>query len=53
MRLVVCDDHRLLVDALTMALQDEGHEVVATPVRPGEAVDAVRVHQPDACLLDV
>jgi len=53
MRLVVCDDHRLLVDALTMALLDEGHEVVATPVRPGEAVDAVRVHQPDACLLDV
>ena len=32
---------------------DEGHEVVATPVRPGEAVDAVREHQPDACLLDV
>ena len=53
MRLVVCDDHRLLVDALALALQDEGHEVVATPVRPGEAVDAVRVHQPDACLLDV
>ena len=42
MRLVVCDDHRLLVDALTAALTEEGHEVVATPVRPGHAVEAVR-----------
>ena len=53
MRLVVCDDHRLLVDALTLALTEEGHEVVATPGRPGDAVEAVREHQPDACLLDV
>ena len=52
-RLVVCDDHRLLVDALTMALQDEGHEVVATPVRPGEAVDACPGAAPaNARLLD-
>ncbi len=53
MRLVVCDDHRLLVDALALALTEEGHEVVATPGRPGDAVEAVREHQPDACLLDV
>jgi len=53
MRLLVCDDHRLLLDALTMALRDNGHTVVATAVDPDEAVEAAREHQPDACLLDV
>jgi len=53
MRLLVCDDHRLLLDALSIALTDKGHTVVATAVDPDEAVEAARVHQPDACLLDV
>ena len=53
MRLLVCDDHRLLLDALSMALTDNGHTVVATAVDPDEAVEAAREHQPDACLLDV
>ena len=53
MRLLVCDDHRLLVDALSMALTDKGHTVVATALDPDEAVEAAREHQPDACLLDL
>lgn len=53
MRLLVCDDHRLLLDALSMALTDNGHTVVATALDPDEAVEAARTHQPDACLLDV
>ena len=53
MRLLVCDDHRLLVDALSMALTDMGHTVVATALDPDEAVEAAREHQPDACLLDL
>lgn len=53
MRLLVCDDHKLLLDALSMALTDNGHTVVATAVDPDEAVEAARQHQPDACLLDV
>jgi two-component system nitrate/nitrite response regulator NarL len=53
MRLLVCDDHRLLLDALSIALTDHGHTVVATAVDPDEAVEAARMHQPDACLLDV
>lgn len=51
--LMVCDDHKLLVDALSMALTDEGRTVVATAFDPEEAVEAARLHQPDACLLDV
>ena len=53
MRLLVCDDHRLLVDALSMALTDKGHTVVATALDPDDAVEAAREYQPDACLLDV
>ena len=53
MRLLVCDDHRLLVDALSMALTDRGHTVVATALDPDDAVEAARKHKPDACLLDV
>ena len=53
MRLLICDDHRLLLDALTMAMADHGHTVVAAALDPDQAVDAARLHQPDACLLDV
>jgi len=53
MRLLICDDHRLLVDALSMALGDKGHTVVAIALDPDEAVEAAREHRPDACLLDV
>jgi two-component system nitrate/nitrite response regulator NarL len=52
-RLVVCDDHRLLLEALGMALSDNGHEVVALATSTGEAIEAIREHRPDACLLDL
>jgi len=51
MRLVVCDDHALILDALGVALSEEGHDVVKTR-SPQEAIDAVREHQPQVCLLD-
>jgi two-component system nitrate/nitrite response regulator NarL len=53
LRLLVCDDHRLLLDGLNIALTARGHRVVAMAVDPDEAVEAAREHQPDACLLDV
>jgi two-component system, NarL family, nitrate/nitrite response regulator NarL len=53
MRLIICDDHRMLLDALSMALNSSGHTVVATAIDPDEAVEAARQHQPDACLLDI
>jgi len=53
MRLLLCDDHRLLLDALSMALRDRGHTIVATAIDPDEAVEAAREQQPDVCLLDV
>jgi two-component system nitrate/nitrite response regulator NarL len=53
MRLLICDDHKMLVDALNMALTNHGHTVVATALDPDEAVKAAREYQPDVCLLDV
>jgi DNA-binding NarL/FixJ family response regulator len=53
MRLLICDDYKPLVDALSMALMENGYTVVATAINPDEAVAAAREHQPDACLLDV
>lgn len=53
MRLLICDDHRLLVEGLSIALRDYGHTVVVTAVDPDEAVEAARHHRPDACLLDL
>lgn len=53
MSLLICGHHRLVLDALGMALTDHGHTVVATALDPEEAIGAAEVHQPDACLLDV
>jgi two-component system nitrate/nitrite response regulator NarL len=53
MRLLICDDRRLLLDALSIALTQNGYTVVATALDLHEAVVAAREHQPDACLLDV
>jgi two-component system nitrate/nitrite response regulator NarL len=53
MRLVLCDDNRILCEALASVLQARGHHVLAIATRVSEVVEAVSAHQPDACLLDV
>jgi two-component system, NarL family, nitrate/nitrite response regulator NarL len=53
MRLVLCDDNRILCEALASVLQAHGHRVLAIATRASEGVAAVSTYQPDACLLDV
>ena len=53
MRLVVCDDHKILAESLAVALQSRGHEVVAATTTPEECLRAVTAAQPDVCLLDL
>jgi len=53
MRLVLCDDHQLFLDALASALTGHGHDVVATATTPDDAVRAVAQERPDVCLLDL
>lgn len=53
MRLVLCDDNRMLGEALASFLQARGHRVVAITTHVAEGIAAVATHRPDACLLDL
>jgi len=52
-RIVLCDDHRLLMEAFATALRSHGHEVVALATTPEDGHRAVLRHRPDVCVLDL
>lgn len=53
-RIVLADDHRMVLEALEQMLRLESDlEVVATCVNGAEALEAVRRHRPDLLLLDL
>ena len=54
-RVLICEDHRMLADALATLLVDDGRgEVVCEPLDTAEAaVEAVAEHQPDVVLMDI
>ncbi len=51
MRLVLCDNNRILCEALAFILQARGHPVVAIATSATESIAAVAANRPDACLL--
>src|SRR5438045_6734217 len=51
-RLVVCDDQRILAESLLVALQVRGHDVLVATT-PEECLKAVAKARPDVCLLDL
>jgi two-component system nitrate/nitrite response regulator NarL len=53
MRVVICDDHHLLVQAMATALGDLGYTVEAAVATPDDAVRAVSLYDPDVLLIDV
>lgn len=53
MRLVLCDDHRLLLQALSRALAAKGFTIEAATASPDEAVAAVARLRPDVLLIDL
>ena len=53
MRLVLCDDNRILCEALAVALEARGHEVLAIATESLTGIDEVERCRPDACLLDL
>lgn len=52
MRLVVCDDQRILVESLAVALKARGHDAHPATT-PGECLRAIATDHPDVCLLDL
>jgi two-component system, NarL family, nitrate/nitrite response regulator NarL len=53
MRLVLCDDQRILCEALARALEERDHQVLAVTTTPTAGITAVAAHDPDICLLDL
>lgn len=53
MRIVICDDHRLLLEALSSALAAHGYVVEAATSTPDDAIRAVCLHDPDVLILDL
>ncbi len=54
-RLLICDDHKVLTDTLTTVIEeDDGIELVAPPVQtPDEIFRLVRERSPDVVLMDI
>jgi two-component system nitrate/nitrite response regulator NarL len=52
-RIVLCDDHRLLLEALSITLSLQGFTVQAATPEPKQAVEAVRQLDPDLLLMDL
>jgi two-component system nitrate/nitrite response regulator NarL len=53
MRLVICDDQRILVESLATALRARGYDVLAATTTPEECLSAVAKYGPQVCLLDL
>ncbi len=53
--LLICDDHKILTDALAMVVErDPGFRMIAPPVHAAEAsIELCREHQPDVVLMDI
>ena len=52
-RLLIVDDHRLLADAISPALERQGIDVVSIATSGSEALEAVRRDRPEGVLIDI
>lgn len=52
MRVLLCDDHRLLVESMAVVFQGRGH-AVEEALSPREAVELLVDHGADVCVLDL
>ncbi|MFG2085740.1 MULTISPECIES: response regulator [unclassified Spirillospora] len=53
MRMIICDDHAVFAESLSLVLADAGHSVVGVTYSPADALPALRARQPDICLIDL
>jgi two-component system nitrate/nitrite response regulator NarL len=53
MRIVLCDNNRILCEALASMLQARGHPVLAIATTARDSIAAVAANRPDACLLEL
>jgi len=53
MHIIICDDHQLFGESLAVVLQERGHDVDAVTTSPDDALEAVRRHDPELCIMDL
>lgn len=53
MRMIICDDHAVFAESLSLVLTDAGHTVVGVTYSPADALPVLRAGQPDVCLIDL
>ncbi|TDC78380.1 response regulator transcription factor [Actinomadura sp. 7K507] len=53
MRMIICDDHAVFAESLSLVLTDAGHSVVGVTYSPAEALPLLRARQPDVGLIDL
>ena len=53
MRLVICDNQRILAEALAAALEGYGHQVLPVTTTVTDGLSAVSASRPDVCMLDL
>ena len=53
MKLVICDNQRILAEALAAALGARGHQVLAVTTTVTDGLSAVSAGRPDVCLLEL
>jgi two-component system nitrate/nitrite response regulator NarL len=51
MRIVLCDNNRILCEALASMLQARGHPILAIATTASDSIAAAIANRPDACLL--
>jgi DNA-binding NarL/FixJ family response regulator len=51
--MIICDDHAVFAESLSLVLADAGHSVVGVVYSPADALPALRARQPDICLIDL
>ncbi|XRQ11437.1 response regulator [Actinomadura welshii] len=53
MRTLICDDHAVFAESLSLVLSDAGHSVVGVTFSPADAVPVLSARRPDVCLTDL
>ncbi|WP_034517810.1 response regulator transcription factor [Actinomadura rifamycini] len=53
MRVLICDDHAVFADSLSLVLADAGHTVVGVAYSPADALPLLRAGGADVCLIDL
>jgi DNA-binding NarL/FixJ family response regulator len=51
--MIICDDHAVFAESLSLVLADAGHTVVGVAYSPAGAMPVLRARRPDLCLIDL